>query len=65
MYGEPWYFLCMICDQPHSEEQMQGRHIDRIWDKAAITAPDWAEADPDFPQRIGSYDIAGFPRRTR
>jgi hypothetical protein len=34
---------------------MRDRRIERIWVEAAVTAPDWTEADPNFPERTRSY----------
>jgi hypothetical protein len=45
----------MIRYRPHAEEQMQDRRIERIWVEAVVTAPDWTETDPNFPERTRSY----------
>jgi hypothetical protein len=43
----------MIRYRPIAEGQMQDRRIERIWIEAAVTAPDWTEADPNSPAEPG------------
>jgi hypothetical protein len=45
----------MILLSKHAAEQMQERRISVVWVEAAIAAPDWREADPNFPERTRSY----------
>jgi hypothetical protein len=54
----------MIHYSLHANEQIEERRIERGWVGIAITAPDWTEVDPIFPERMRCYkSVAEFAGR--
>jgi hypothetical protein len=47
----------------HANEQIEDRRIERSWVENAITAPDWTEADPAFPERTRCYKAIAISGR--
>jgi len=45
----------MIRFTKHTQEAISARDIAVDWIGAAVSAPDWIEPDPRYPDRIRSY----------
>jgi Domain of unknown function (DUF4258) len=54
----------MICLTKHAQEAITGRGITFAWIEAAVSSPDFVEADPRHPERMRFYKaVAEFGSR--